>query len=635
MDSSANQLGTPPTNLTDVPRPLQEAFSKEEIDYLKDWLEPFNKYCSHQLAKGSKGDWVLKNVYHGFIEKFKCARPGGPNLETLKKKMKKWFTNHGGRGQNDHVRTTTSAASKPRALTAIDLFAKEEKEAIRDKANEDRKTAGSGTKQNLAYHSEAKKVMWDALTDEKRADFEERAEALNEEYKLPPDPSLVFEYVSYLVKETLSLIVILRRQSSLVHTVTQSLQPLCGHGWKGHGEVILFVQGAYRDKNDIIKTFTNTVSSDHRLGSFSSDYEKYKEFRNTFKAFAENHLPVSKPIDESAQLRGPTKTFRISFGANGFPIMPRVDTEDEISLSTYRLLCKEYIESVWKYSNSVPTPWAALAFKDRSSTGLIPDDMIDTFETLDPSTMKLIEVVRLYECIYSGQEKGKLVIQFFSGNRTEDMDIDEIPDRVLTAEDRLPATAPKPLPMTDFSPHLSTATDFSPITSSSSPKDLSPPILIPSSTSPPPISVISLTSPKDAASPISIPNTLSVPKDVAPIIPIPDTSSAPKDTAPPSLSAPVDSPPPIAPPTISTTKNVIKIPGRIPKNPLPASKAINPPAKRGRKKKDDSSQTPQEVIEPRRAGRKRKAPQEITPLAPAAKKPYIPVGQRYATPDRV
>ncbi|KAG6819010.1 hypothetical protein H0H93_016411 [Arthromyces matolae] len=605
MDSSATEPGVHTTNVTDVPRPLQEAFSKEEIIYLKKWLERFNNYCSNQLAKGSKGDWVMKNVYPDFIEQFKCARPGGPNLETLKKKMKKWFTNHGGRGQNDGVQTTSSTASKPRAITAIGLFAKEEQEAIRDKANEDRKNAGSGTEHNLAYHSEAKKEMWDALTEEERANFEQRAEALNEEYKLPPDPSLVFE-----------------RQSSFVHTVTQSLQPLCGHGWKGHGEVILFVQGAYRDKNDIIKTFTNTVSSDHRLGSFSSDYEKYKEFRNAFKAFAENHLP--------------------------------------------------------EYSNSFPIPWTALASKDRSNTGLIPHKVIDTLETLDPSTMKLVEVLRLYECIYSGQEKGELAIQFFSGNRKEDMDIDEIPDGLL-------GTAPNPSPMTDITPSVpstssTTPMDFSPlipiaISSSSASKELTPPIPNTSSALKASTPAISISIPSTSSSTSMnltppIPNTSSAHKDSAPAIPstslsasmdstppIPNTSSAPKDSAPPidistpstsstppiptlmtssTLSPSTDSPSLSAPEPISTTKNVIKIPGRNAKNPLPASQTINPTAKRGRKKKNDSSQTPQDLIEPRRAGRKRKAPQEIMPLAPAPKKPYIPVGQRleWAPPDK-
>jgi len=82
----------PPSGLI---RLLQGEFTKEQITYLKEMLPA---YLAHQSTlsktatgprmvrnvKGEKGNWLKKNVYSNFVEKFSSDAPDEPNLASLK-----------------------------------------------------------------------------------------------------------------------------------------------------------------------------------------------------------------------------------------------------------------------------------------------------------------------------------------------------------------------------------------------------------------------------------------------------------------------------------------------------------------------------------------------------------------------
>lgn len=47
-----------------------------------------------------------------------------------------------------------------------------------------------------------------------------------------------------------------RNQVNILDNISATLQPLIGHGWGGHGNAIFALQGAFRDDNDKLVTFS-------------------------------------------------------------------------------------------------------------------------------------------------------------------------------------------------------------------------------------------------------------------------------------------------------------------------------------------------------------------------------------------
>ena len=61
-------------------------------------------------------------------------------------------------------------------------------------------------------------------------------------------PSLLFESNHSLSK--------IRNQEDIVQNTMLALRPLVGRGWKGHGDAVFFVMGAYRNQEGTLRTFT-------------------------------------------------------------------------------------------------------------------------------------------------------------------------------------------------------------------------------------------------------------------------------------------------------------------------------------------------------------------------------------------
>jgi len=76
-------------------RPEKEKFTADETIFLKSYLPQYHAHCTSLLAKaegprmvkntkGSKKEWIVKNVFNEFVKKFDANSPSGPNLGSLR-----------------------------------------------------------------------------------------------------------------------------------------------------------------------------------------------------------------------------------------------------------------------------------------------------------------------------------------------------------------------------------------------------------------------------------------------------------------------------------------------------------------------------------------------------------------------
>jgi len=112
--------------------------------------------------------------------------------------MTKWFANKV-KGSNLDSSITiptapTISVSKPRAVTAIDLFAKDHALDIRQKMATKRMAEGTTPQEsNLNYHREIKSQLFNASDDATRAKYEADATALKAKLSSPPEPSEIYK----------------------------------------------------------------------------------------------------------------------------------------------------------------------------------------------------------------------------------------------------------------------------------------------------------------------------------------------------------------------------------------------------------------------------------------------------------
>ena len=62
---------------------------------------------------------------------------------------------------------------------------------------------------------------------------------------------LVFCILNFVVPKLL----LIRNQKQIIPNTISALRPLIGFDWKGHSDVVFFVQGAYRDSAANVRTF--------------------------------------------------------------------------------------------------------------------------------------------------------------------------------------------------------------------------------------------------------------------------------------------------------------------------------------------------------------------------------------------
>ena len=112
--------------------------------------------------------------------------------------MTKWFTNKVKGSNLDSsvaiLPTPTISISKPRATTAIDLFAKDHTLDIKQKMATKRMAEGTTPQEsNLNYHREIKSQLFNSSDDATKAKYEADATALNAKLSSCPEPSEIFK----------------------------------------------------------------------------------------------------------------------------------------------------------------------------------------------------------------------------------------------------------------------------------------------------------------------------------------------------------------------------------------------------------------------------------------------------------
>jgi hypothetical protein len=171
--------------------------------------------------------------------------------------MYRWFVNQ----KPEHattvsaVKSHTTSSKRPRATTAQDIFAKTCKEDVRRQLQIELKEAGDIPQGgNIRQHRVVKNAMYDKLPADEKAKFEALATEHNETIKGPPPADHIYQYVTLDLLVSV-LINISRNQDTIIENVAQYLASLDGNDWGQCGDVVFFLQGAYRDAEGATKTF--------------------------------------------------------------------------------------------------------------------------------------------------------------------------------------------------------------------------------------------------------------------------------------------------------------------------------------------------------------------------------------------
>lgn len=178
--------------------------------------------------------------------------------------MSKWFANKANGSDLKNTVAIPSApigsTSKPRAVTALNLFAKENALDIRERMATKRMAEGTTPQEsNLNYHREIKSQMFNDSDEATKAKYEAEAAALNEKRKLAPEPHEIYKYVSLLYCSFAVSHWFPRNQQDILATASATLRSLCGWDWGQHGDVALFLVGAFRDEKQKLKLFKYVI----------------------------------------------------------------------------------------------------------------------------------------------------------------------------------------------------------------------------------------------------------------------------------------------------------------------------------------------------------------------------------------
>ncbi|GLB38913.1 hypothetical protein LshimejAT787_0600750 [Lyophyllum shimeji] len=433
LASDPGTSSTPPgESSTSSIRPEQKAFTRPQREHLMKHMPEYATYVAglqgkgpRRLAgvKGCKSQWVMDNVYQGYVQEFKCEEEGGPNLASLQKAMIKFFSNNvksSGDKVSDQTLLSFTSSSKPRATNAVELFAAENSEAIKQKITSDRIELGLTPRQgNLKFWHKHKNQLYSELDEEAHIKYERMAAEHNARLAEPPSREAVFA-----------------KQETLLATVAATLQRTCGWGHEGHGDVAFFVQGAYRNEQDDVKMFNNAAKTER----FSDACSNFKDYRKQFRRFFEKTFPVT-PAGASASKSGSAPDpLTISFNEDGLPLLPP-DEPDSIAAKNARVLLTGYFEAMWKHSNTGAMPWDVLATSDRSSIGLV-HEALAAYPSLHIDQMKSSEVLQLYGLIFEAQGRSEYIIKFSAETHDDDDDDDIIEIDAVEPSQAVPPPSP-------------------------------------------------------------------------------------------------------------------------------------------------------------------------------------------------
>ena len=108
----------------------------------------------------------------------------------------KWFNNHRKNESKASKPEIVSSSTKPRATTAIEMFAKDNAQAINNGVRKIREKTGRSTQEaNLDAYREVRESMFNQLGEDALQEYEEKAAAENERRKKKPDEEHIFKYV--------------------------------------------------------------------------------------------------------------------------------------------------------------------------------------------------------------------------------------------------------------------------------------------------------------------------------------------------------------------------------------------------------------------------------------------------------
>jgi hypothetical protein len=150
----------------------------------------------------------------------------------------------------------TSQLKKPRATNALEVFSQEQKPQITQKMAEKLGASSKSDRNNIKAYKESQQELWSVMKPETRAEYEEKAAEYNEKIKKGPTDKELYEcafrlYLEFVVPK----LPLIRNQKQIIPNTISALRPLIGFDWKGHGDVVFFVQGAYRDRAADVRTF--------------------------------------------------------------------------------------------------------------------------------------------------------------------------------------------------------------------------------------------------------------------------------------------------------------------------------------------------------------------------------------------
>jgi len=193
-------------------KPVLGKFNKEEVRYLKECLPKYIAVINQgPTKKGDKGEWVVEHIVPDFKSHFGYSLDGdGASVESISmvcsvhfpmltpiltdqiQRLKCWFLNNGKLGATTKS-TMVRLAKKPRAKNVLDVFVKENRDAIVEKTrhlsqNEGPKALGK----TLSTWKQAQQAMFDALDPDTKARYESQAAELNKRLNSPPDVKEIY-----------------------------------------------------------------------------------------------------------------------------------------------------------------------------------------------------------------------------------------------------------------------------------------------------------------------------------------------------------------------------------------------------------------------------------------------------------
>ncbi|KAJ6582632.1 hypothetical protein DFH09DRAFT_1309580 [Mycena vulgaris] len=291
-------------------------FTESQRLYIETYLEAFTTLLDTGVGARKQTEWKQATAL-SILDS-----PQFSDLDTTKNPRTKWFkmivrkfTNYRTQVYLKHNPVSAAMSGPPGSgplfrfssvLTGRQLFAKENSAIINTAAKQRVATLGHGSV--AGFYQSVLKERWDALDDEDKLEWQERAE----------------EGAGDMASN----------QAEFGRKMHAALTDLSQGGLLGDAELLLFYG------------FRNPTSGDLDIGTHS---EMQANYGNPWAAFAESVIP--RPIVEETSV--------IPRNAFGVPVFPSIDLNIVTPADT-RVLLTEYWAHLWD-SNYPPIPWAAIA----------------------------------------------------------------------------------------------------------------------------------------------------------------------------------------------------------------------------------------------------------------------------------